>query len=430
MTVPYLLLRLCCALAFLCCSELVLADGTLQVQGRFLTTPCGDTVVLRGVNKLCVFDANNFGIPIFPEIKKTGANVLRIVWSYSEPGGTVANLDKVIQACIDNAMIPMVEMHDATGDWSKLNAVAEYWLTPEMIALVKKHEKYLLLNIANEAGDFNVKDDQFQTDYSTIINNFRNAGIAVPLIIDADGYGQNIDVIINSASKLISTDAMHNLIFSLHAYWDPKYFENPDQLFTNSVKTVVTNEIPFIIGEYTGCYTDDPNSTDNLWKTILSTCQANRIGWLAWEWGPGNADYSKDPPVPYPKMDMTADGNFSTIKTGWAKQVLSDNANSVAKTSITPDYIKRKGECLGADVAYDHASASINIHPQPADNELRFSIDNSAQVELFSALGQRVNAWSVQGNSSINTQQLSSGVYTLLIRTATGTIVRSISIQH
>jgi mannan endo-1,4-beta-mannosidase len=65
-----------------------------------------------------------------------------------------------------------------------------------------------------------------------------------------------------------------------------------------------------IIGEFAGCYLDDPNSDDNLYKTILSECQLNQIGWLAWEWGPGNADYSTNPPTLYPKMDLTSDGNF------------------------------------------------------------------------------------------------------------------------
>src|SRR5688572_15622868 len=55
--------------------------GTFKVVGRDLTDPCGVTVLLKGVNKMSVFDEQDiYGSAYFPEIAKTNSNCVRIVW--------------------------------------------------------------------------------------------------------------------------------------------------------------------------------------------------------------------------------------------------------------------------------------------------------------------------------------------------------------
>src|SRR5262245_36646995 len=102
-------------------------NTTLYVEGRHLYDPLGEQVILRGVNKMSVYqDDPRARLSVFPQIRKTGANAVRIVWGTetlpdSNGNGTPANLNAVIQRCRDNHMIPMVELHDATGVWSKLS---------------------------------------------------------------------------------------------------------------------------------------------------------------------------------------------------------------------------------------------------------------------------------------------------------------------
>ena len=82
-------------------------------------------------------------------ISNTGANTVRIVWLMSLSGGLDNNyLEMIIKRCIDTRMIPMIELHDVTGS-SNVNDLLNCakWFSNNM-AMLKKYQKYILINIA------------------------------------------------------------------------------------------------------------------------------------------------------------------------------------------------------------------------------------------------------------------------------------------
>lgn len=292
--------------------------------GRFIYTPDGEKVVLRGVNKMNVI-TDLSGEKSFPEIAKTGANVVRIMWM--EMGGYGEKLDVILSNCLKHDMIPLLELHDATGKWEKLDQVVEFWLRPDVIAVIKKYEKYLLLNIANEAGDGSVSQEAFRQKYAEIIKKMRSAGIKVPLVIDAANWGRNEQYLLNNASYLLSQDPDHNLIFSWHI-WD-------SGIAKERIKSVIDQsialEIPFSIGEFAPmevrCKCCIP------YQYILEYCQQKQIGWMAWSWGPGNGDC--------PEMDMTENGDFETLH-DWGLEVALIHPYSIKNTSVRPAFLRKK----------------------------------------------------------------------------------------
>ena len=72
-------------------------------------------------------------------------------------------------------MIPIIELHDATGEWQKLPVLVDYWTSPEVVEVLKKHEEYLIINIGNEVGA-QVSESDFKTGYETAIKRMREAG--------------------------------------------------------------------------------------------------------------------------------------------------------------------------------------------------------------------------------------------------------------
>ena len=293
------------------------------VNGRYIYDSCGEEVVLRGVNKMITWTDREG--KAFSEIAKTGANCVRIVMVSTDKA---SDLDKWVQQCIDNKMIPMPENHDATGSIKKVNDVVDWWTQPEMVGIIQKYEKYLLINIANEAGKYG-EESEVKDVYANAITKMRNAGIHTPLVIDGSPFGQGAEVLFDNYHYWNDLDPDHNIIASIHMY--------EDWLDKNKISTklqqFIDMDIPVIVGEFSRSWW--ANDCCIPYETILTECEAKEIGWLWWSWGPGNAG-AGDPADA--DMDMTsppAPGLFNTIK-GTGKVVATNHPYSIKNTSLRP----------------------------------------------------------------------------------------------
>ena len=299
---------------------------TFYVQGRRLLDRCGEEVILRGVNRMVVW--RDRAATTFPEIAKTGANVVRIVWATTAPP---EEMEVPLQKAVTNGLIPMIELHDATGKWDQLGKVVDYWTQPNTVEVLKRHEPYLLVNIANEAGS-DVTDEQFKDGYREAIQRMRAAGIRAPLIVDAAGWGRDEKQLLRTAPYLMEQDPDRNVLFSVH-WW---HSDNDTARVTASLEESVRRDIPLMVGEFAhkevGCKGRIP------YEHIMKEGQRLGIGWMAWSWGPGNGDCAE--------MDMTTDGTYDTLH-GWGLEVAATDPNSIRNTSVRP-YSMVNGYCRGS----------------------------------------------------------------------------------
>jgi mannan endo-1,4-beta-mannosidase len=298
--------------------------ATMRVEGRRLLDRCGEEVVLRGVNRMVVWRDRQ--ARSFPEIARTGANAVRIVWTTQAPP---AELETPIRMALANGMIPMIELHDATGRWERLPELVEYWTRSETVELIRRFERDLLVNIANEAGDARVTDEQFREGYGEAIRRMRSVGVRVPLVVDAANWGRNEQQLLRTAPDLMREDPLGNTMFSVH-WW---HSDNDTLRITDTFEAFVQHEIPFLIGEFAhaevGC------RGRIAYEHIMKEAERLRLGWLAWSWGPGNSDCAA--------MDMTTDGTFETLH-GWGLEVAVTDPNSIRNTSVRPHSIAH-GQC-------------------------------------------------------------------------------------
>jgi len=309
------------------------------VEGRFLRSPCDEKIILRGVNEMSCWSINDrAGENYFPEIAKTGANAVRITLDNFT---SLGQMDSLITNCIFNKMIPIIENHSATGRWENLNSVVNWWLKPEVVGVIKKHEKYLLVNIANEAGDWGITDSQFVSFYSDAVKKIRNAGINVPLLIDATGWGQNINILQSTWKFIQEADPLKNLIYSTHLWWS----DNDSLKIANKLKESSEIGIPLLVGEFAHKVVQCKCCIN--YKTIIKECVKNEIGYLAWSWGAvPNNDCSE--------MDMTCGGTFNKLGRGldcergdnsWGLEVAITSEYSIINTSVRPKWILNGFKC-------------------------------------------------------------------------------------
>jgi mannan endo-1,4-beta-mannosidase len=316
------------------------------VSGRLILDPAGNPVVFRGVNQMSVFfeDTDPRGTVSFPEIRKTGANSVRIVWAITKdltangPATDPAVLDALITNARANQLVPMVELHDATGKWSRLEELVAYWTRRPIVDIIAKHQEYLLVNIGNEVGDDTVTDGQFINGYTDAVKRMRSAGIHTPLVVDAPDSGKNLDALNATAASLLSADPEQNLIFSVHLYWGQA--DGADAQFIRSgLQTAVATNYPLIVGEFSRAGAYDPAVGDTScqaggyvdYQTIIEECHKLGIGWYAWEWGPGNAVGGAGCEI----MDMTTDNTIANLKPGWATEVVLTSPYSIKNTSAS-----------------------------------------------------------------------------------------------
>jgi len=298
--------------------------STFRVEGRHLHDRCGERVVLRGVNEMIVWSAGKDGVPEFAEIAKTGANSVRIVWNEE---GSAAELDAAIGNAVAAELIPMIEHHSATGDLSLLPEVVDYWVDPAVVEVLQKHERYLLLNIANEAGDGSVTADEFRSAYATAIDRIRATGLTLPLIIDAPQWGQDIDTLQAVGHDLIDHDPEKNLLFSVHMWWH----DADGTRVRNEIAESVEMGLPLIVGEFSQHAVYQCDQAPFAYRVLLEEAEAHGVGWLAWSWGAVPNNDCKDEGG----FDMTTDGTFGNWNE-WAEVVAVTDPNSIQNTSVRP----------------------------------------------------------------------------------------------
>ena len=306
----------------------------MYTDGRYLYDRCGEQVVLRGVNEMVTWMSRN-GYT-FPEMAQTGMNCVRIVLITSD---SASDMDQWITQCVANQMIPMVEQHSATGNFGALQAMVDWWVQPDVVNVIQQHEEYLIVNIANECGDFNVDQNTYTNEYTTAMNRMRQAGIHTPLVIDAPGWGLNVDVLKASAPTLYQNDPDHNVIFSSHFYgkntWGVYMSSGQDQWLRDQMDHWVNANLPYIWGELAKWLQECVCCGDT--DTLFQYAQEKQIGWLVWNWGPGNLDCNL--------MEMSNDGYYNNM-TDWGMEVVVNHPYGIMNTSVRPQSMIN-GYCTG-----------------------------------------------------------------------------------
>jgi hypothetical protein len=354
------------------------AGDTMYVEGRHLYTAAGEKVILRGVNEMFVWSDDPSGIRFIPEIAKTGANCVRLVWT--EEYGQKEQLVELMERTIAHRMIAMPECHSATGAWDLLDICINFWKDPVLREGIQRNRRWTLLNIGNEVGDGSVTAQQFSSEYKRAIDSLRSWGYTVPLVIDASTWGQNVDIIFSTWKEIQEHDPLHNILFSVHSYWSST--DNYQRVATESIN----KGLPVFIGEGPSP-TAYPNCTILDYAEGLEVAGQNEIGWLSWSWGGMPNGHC------VPNFDHTYDGIFGQWRTPYAEEMMVGHPFSLMRSAERPfsfypnDSVEVSGIYLGPDITQmtvgDTLQTEVLVAPVNAVNP-GYMIDITGDSEAVS----------------------------------------------
>lgn len=293
------------------------ASGSFRVDGTKLLDAKGNEFVMRGINHAHAWYKGQLDTAI-DSIAKTGANSVRVVLADGDQWDktSVDEVEKIIQKCVDNKMIAILELHDGTGkdQQSFLDNAADYWI--EIKDVLNAHTDTVIVNIANEwVGQWAV--DTWKKGYTSVIPRMREAGIKNTIMVDAAGWGQYGESIKKAGKEVFESDPDKNTMFSIHMYGSAG---KNQQTITANLKGATDQGLCVIVGEFG--YNHSDGDVDEAF--IMKYCTENNIGYIGWSWkgNGGGVEY----------LDIAKDWAGAELSADWG-EVLINGENGIKKTS-------------------------------------------------------------------------------------------------
>ena len=330
-------------------------ENTFNTKDSSLLDPCGETLVIRGVNAGIAFPPDPRGGKL-PEMAKTGANAVRLTFRWRINKSTPNGVDRAIRKAVGQNMVAIPSLWDATGSWEELQFVVDFWSQPEIVEILRRYEDMILLNIANEAGDEKVSQEDYRKGYSSAIKQLRKAGLHMPLVIDAADWGRQESYLLKNAQYLLSQDPDKNLMFS----WHPWNVDQSQAYYKKTIDAAIALKIPLLIGEFAQSGAHHEGKID--YEYLMEYAEKQKTAWLWWWWDSGE---------PIDSHSLTMNGVYGR----WAnkgQEIVETHPASIKNTSKHTHYTKFR-ECKGGQ------EALVNTNPP---SELKASSTKGAEVLL------------------------------------------------
>lgn len=416
MRILYFLRRIAFIIFLAACFLNVKPQG-IHTSGNLLLGVCGDTIILRGINYAPYDWGSDNTQLLVNEVAQTGANTVRMTWySYSNlPAYTNALLDTAIGTCIRYKMIPVIELHNITCDFNvaDVDTLANWYTSPGLLSIISKYQSSLIIDIANEAGAVNwagnpaTAQQQYIVTYDSVVHKLRNAGIAVPLMIDAPDCGTSIDILSNVAANIIASDPLHNIIFSSHAYWYA-YANNDSATMQQLITTAIAGNFPFVMGEVANYQDSSDNSGNSYYchwalnyPALLNICKQNNIGWLVWSWNNDQCSLRQ----------LSGNGTYSNLSP-YGMDIVNNSNYGLHSSSHLTSYLANNGVCNNTNGINDINAQAIpyTIYNNNGIAYLKSQAADVLQLNTFDELGRRVQQAVVSPGQTIALPQINIGI--------------------
>lgn len=236
----------------------------LKVSGRQLLDPCGEPIVIRGVEDNVHSEVT--------EIAKSGANAVRFVYRMDTP-----ELEAKIKEAVEHKMlVSFIPQRGYLG--------TEWWNLPDVKAVLLKYQAWILPHAYGE-GAYRKNNTRWQRETKEVISDLRGYGYKFPIEILADQWGQSLETLLDHGGELVEFDPEHNLLLGNQMYSQ----NHPDP---ETMSKIVKSGLPIMVGTCTfrnperpseGWYGAPLDQYQKVWRATFD----NKIGSFYWNWATG-----------------------------------------------------------------------------------------------------------------------------------------------
>lgn len=251
----------------------------------------GQAILMRGTN-ITFAENPTERIKGIAAAKSVGANIVRIQLTKNTSANELQTaLDQVVEQQLIAMLVfdgPEGEIECTRSETHVLAAVEDYWLDRWIPVISQdKYQPHLMINIANKWGPQSIFSaaaslsyGEYVEAYKYFIQQFRLAGLNMPLVIDAPGCGQDHFAFMGGrAAQLLASDKLNNLILSVHAFGDAW---NSRQDIQTNINDLQDLPVPFLITEFGGSEVEGDFPMDH--KTFLELAAGNYAATLNLPW--------------------------------------------------------------------------------------------------------------------------------------------------
>ncbi|MER7276321.1 glycoside hydrolase family 5 protein [Dactylosporangium sp. NPDC000244] len=251
----------------------------LHVRGSEIVQAGGEPFLMRGISHPYAWFPQHTAA--LADIKRLGANTVRVVLTGDVPGREVAG---IVARCKENRLVCVLEDHDTTGYGEREGAVtldraADYWAG--LSSVLRGSEEYVVVNIGNEPYG-NGDTSGWAEATGAAVAKVRAAGLRHLLMVDAPNWGQDWSGTMRDAAPAVfARDPQRNTAFSVHMYG----VYGTAAKVTEYLDAFGRTGLPLVVGEFGWRHTDGPVAAD----AVMRESDARGIGYLGWSWS-GNGD--------------------------------------------------------------------------------------------------------------------------------------------
>jgi mannan endo-1,4-beta-mannosidase len=224
------------------------------------------------------------------------------------------------------------------------------------------------------------------------------------------------------ASGIISSDPLHNIIFSAHAYWYG-YALNDSAIMRQIMDTAVSYNYPLLLGEVANYQDSTPAyCTWSLnYPALLNICTRLNVGWLVWSWNNDNCNLRQ----------LSTDGTYANLSP-YGMDIVNNTIYGLHTAAKLTTYLA-DGACITISTGLPgvESKLSFQIYPNPSSELINIhTVLINYDLSVSDVCGHIIFSQKEVPKSDFTlfVSKYQTGIYFLTLRNSEGSVTKPFAV--